>query len=200
MDMECNEASQNALCFLDLSQLDKFVKHLNVIRQCPEPACRGNLVSTSVRRGVGGAATITYNCDGCQEQEVTLDTCKVDGRNSEITRALHVAFIISGCTYATYTKVLRHSLGIQSTYDDRFQDTIRFMLPVVKKMVDEMCTEAREAMKKKKKEELGSWERAVTVADGAWMTRGHHSENFTFSIRDFFTGKPIILSIIMVYI
>ena len=58
----------------------------------------------------------------------------------------------------------------------------------------------REAMKKKKKEELGSWERAVTVADGAWMTRGHHSENFTFSIRDFFTGKPIILSIIMVYI
>ncbi len=78
MDIECNKASQNALCFLDLSQLDKFVKHLNVIRQCPEPACRGNLVSTSIRRGVGGAATITYNCDGCREQEVTFDTCQVD--------------------------------------------------------------------------------------------------------------------------
>ena len=63
------------------------------------------------------------------------------------------------------------------------------MYPVMKEMVDEMCTETREAMKKKKPEELGSWERAVTVADGAWMTRGHHSKNFTFSIRNYFTGE-----------
>ncbi len=57
--------------------------------------------------------------------------------------------------------------------------------------VDEMCTEAREALKQMEPEELGSWERAVTVADGdgAWMTRGHHSKNFTFSIRNYFTGE-----------
>ncbi|XP_064382851.1 uncharacterized protein LOC135331569 isoform X2 [Halichondria panicea] len=191
MDIRCTNAHEKALCFLDLSQLDEFVERLNEIRQCPEPACRGNLVPTSVKRGIGGAATITYNCDGCRGQELTLDTCKVqeDGRNSEITRALHVAFIISGCTFTTYTKVLRYSLGIQSTYDDRFQDTIRTMHPVVKKMVDEMCTEAKEAMKQMKPEELGSWKRAVTVADGAWMTRGHHSKNFTFSIRNYFTGE-----------
>lgn len=34
-------------------------------------------------------------------------------------------------------------------------------------------------------DELGSWSRAVTSADGAWMTRGHHSKNFTFSIRNY---------------
>ncbi len=131
MDIKCTNAHEKALCFLDLSQLDKFVERLNAIRQCPEPACRGNLVPTSVKRRIGGAATITYNCDGCRGQELTLDTCKVqeDGRNSEITRALHVGFIISGCTFTTYTKVLRYSLGIQSTYDDRFRETIRIMHP-----------------------------------------------------------------------
>ena len=63
------------------------------------------------------------------------------------------------------------------------------MYPIVKQMVDEMCAEGREAMKKKSPSEYGSWEKAVTVADGAWMTRGHHSQNFTFSIRNYFTGE-----------
>ena len=36
-------------------------------------------------------------------------------------------------------------------------------------------------------DELGSCSRAVTSADGAWMTRGHHSKNFTFSIRNYYT-------------
>ena len=36
--------------------------------------------------------------------------------------------------------------------------------------------------------ELGSWSRAVTSADGTWMTRGFHSKNSTFSIRNYFNG------------
>ena len=32
-------------------------------------------------------------------------------------------------------------------------------------------------MKDKKDDELGSWKRAVTVADGTWQTRGWHREN-----------------------
>ncbi len=35
--------------------------------------------------------------------------------------------------------------------------------------------------------EMG-WKRAVTCADGTWMTRGYHSKNATFSIRNYFTG------------
>ena len=43
-------------------------------------------------------------------------------------------------------------------------------------------------MKNMNREELGSWSRAVTCADGTWMTRGFHSENATFSIRNYMTG------------
>lgn len=112
----------------------------------------------------------------------------MDGRTSEISRALQVAFIISGCTHATYVKVLRHSLGIQTNDIHSFQETLRLMYPIVKEMVDDMCTEAMNEMKEMDQEVLGSWSRAVTTADGAWMTRGRHSKNFTFSVRNYFTG------------
>ena len=62
------------------------------------------------------------------------------------------------------------------------------MFPVVQEMVDRMCEEAKTEMKTMNQDELGSWSRAVTSADGAWMTRGHHSKNFTFSIRNYYTG------------
>lgn len=35
---------------------------------------------------------------------------------------------------------------------------------------------------------IGSWRRAVTTADGCWMTRGHFSQNFTFIIKDYLTN------------
>ena len=40
---------------------------------------------------------------------------------------------------------------------------------------DGQCEVAKQEMKKAPPDEIGSWQRAVTVADGAWMTRGHHS-------------------------
>ena len=43
-------------------------------------------------------------------------------------------------------------------------------------------------MKAKSDHELGSWNRAVTTADGTWQTRGWHSKNSTFSIRNYFNG------------
>ena len=36
--------------------------------------------------------------------------------------------------------------------------------------------------------ELGSWNRAITSADGTWITRGFHSKNATFSIRNYMNG------------
>lgn len=36
--------------------------------------------------------------------------------------------------------------------------------------------------------EVGSWSRAVTSADGTWMTRAFHSANATFSIRNYYNG------------
>ena len=43
-------------------------------------------------------------------------------------------------------------------------------------------------MKAKNNHELGSWKRAVTTADGTWQTRGWHSKNATFSIRNCLNG------------
>ena len=40
-------------------------------------------------------------------------------------------------------------------------------------------------MKAAPSSEVGSWEKAVTEADGAWMTRGFHSQNFTYHVRDY---------------
>ena len=64
------------------------------------------------------------------------------------------------------------------------------MHPVVKAMVDEMCEEAKADMKSLDPKELhvGSWSRAVTSADGAWMTRGFHSKIATFSIGNYCNG------------
>ena len=44
-------------------------------------------------------------------------------------------------------------------------------------------------MKDTPSHQIGSWDRAVTVADGAWMTRGHHSQNFTFHVRDYINNS-----------
>ena len=47
--------------------------------------------------------------------------------------------------------------------------------------------DAKQEMKEKK-EELGSWKRAVTMADGTWQTRGLHSKNATFTVRNYLNG------------
>ena len=62
------------------------------------------------------------------------------------------------------------------------------MYPIIKSMLDEMCEIAKQEMKDKKEHELGSWKRAVTVADGTWQTRGWHSKNATFTIRNYLNG------------
>ena len=51
-----------------------------------------------------------------------------------------------------------------------------------------MCEGAKDDMRCMDQLELGSWSRAVTSADGTWMTRGFYSRNATFSIRNYFNG------------
>ena len=129
----------------------------------------------------------THTCNGC-EQTLKLDTCKIEGSKSEIRCALQIAFIISGCTFTTYTSMLHHSLGIQTVYSDSYQDMIKYLYPIVEAMVDDACVKARDELKKKDPSDIDSWKKAVTTADGVWQTRGYHSKNFTFSVQDFDTG------------
>ena len=62
-----------------------------------------------------------------------------------------------------------------------FCDTLTLMYPVANAMLDEQCEIAKKEMKSKAATELGSFQNTVTNADGAWMTRGHHSQNFTYT-------------------
>ena len=84
--------------------------------------------------------------------------------------------------------VITNSLGIEAEDGHTFMDTICSMYPVVKSFLDEMCDIAKEEMKAKDENELGSWKRAVTVGDGTWQTRGWHSKNATFTIRNYLNG------------
>ena len=113
---------------------------------------------------------------------------KQTGNTDTVSMSVQVAFIVAGCTHAVYYKTLKHALGIDAVGMDVFMDTIYGMYPIVKSILDEMCEAAKQAMKDKKDDELGSWKYAVTVADGTWKTRGWHSKNATFTIRNYLNG------------
>ena len=179
------------VCFMDLTQLDKFMKQLNAVHVCATPGCKGNLVPLHWKRaGLGGAITIAYNCDGCTGQLAQFETsAKYElGSNTEIGMSVLVAFIIAGCTYTTYLKVMKHALGVSTVPWEDFQSALVRMYPVVTALVDSMCSDAKDDMRQMDQSKLGSWSRAVTSADGTWMTRGFHSKNATFSIRNYFNG------------
>ena len=60
--------------------------------------------------------------------------------------------------------------------------TIEMLFQPVTNLLDGQCDLAKNAAPKDK---IGSWKRAVTEGDGAWMTRGHYSQNFTYQMRDY---------------
>ena len=187
-----------SICFMDLKQLNKFIKQVNQIRCCATPGCKGALCPIHVKSlGLGGALSITYACNGCASQWALFETSsKYElGCATEISIAAQVAFIIAGCTHVTYYKVLKHALGIEAVSWPMFDSTIKRMHPIVKEMVDKMCSDAKNDMQRMDQNELGSWSRAVTSADGTWMTRGFHSKNATFSIRNYYNGALLTASI-----
>ena len=85
---------------------------------------------------------------------------------------------MAGGTHAVYDKTLSHALGMKTVN----------RVTYLKEVLDRMCETAKTDMKAKNDHELGSWKRAVTTADGTWQTRGWHSKNATFSIRNYLNG------------
>ena len=63
------------LCFMDLNQLDKFIKQVNQIRCCATPGCKGALSPFNVKSlGLGGAVSVSYACNGCASQWALFET------------------------------------------------------------------------------------------------------------------------------
>ena len=179
------------VCFMDLTQLDKFMKQVNEMRVCATLGCKGKLTPVRVKSvGQGGAVSISYVCNGCGSRTALLETsAKYElGDSNDVSIAAQVAFIIAGCTHATYYKILKQALGMEAVGWQTFQSTIKRIYPIVKEMVDKMCEDAKDDMQNMDQSELGSWSHAVTSADGTWMTRGFHSKNATFSVRNYYNG------------
>ena len=56
----------NEVCFITFPQLENFVQSVNTIRGCKTPNCERALVPVAVKsRGLGGALSITFTCNGC---------------------------------------------------------------------------------------------------------------------------------------
>ena len=142
----------------------------------------------SCRIELGGSLSITYVCDGCKSATFTTLSVSQLIDASEVSLCVQVAFIISGCTHATYYKTLKHALGIEAVSMPLFMRTIRLFFPIVQEMLDEVCELAKQEMKEVDGDKLRSWTRAVTAADGMWHTRGWHSTKATFSIHNYLTG------------
>ena len=107
----------NRLCLIELSKLGNFINTVNEIRSWTTPGCKGNLAPVAVKcRSLEGAIAVRYSCDGCNLKGATLEThskCEtVLASSNTLSVSLQVAFIIAGCTHATYCKTLSHSLGI----------------------------------------------------------------------------------------
>ena len=179
----------NRLCFMTLPDLGKFLKLLNEIRHCATPGCKGNVVPVDVKcQGLGGAVCVSCCCDGCSLKGAVFTTHVSHDNRNVISTCIQVGFICAGITHAVYYKTLKNALGIEAVSAPAFMDTIYSMYPIVKAMLDDICETAKQEMKDKREDELGSWQRAVTVADGTWQTRGWHSKNATFTIRNYLNG------------
>ena len=164
-------------------QLRAFVNQVNATSVCATPCCSGKLKPVSVTlAGLGGALEVKYSCTGCDQRQIVFNSSvqhEASGKTST-SLALQVAFTAGGWSYKQYKKVLANAFGVHAVSFAQFYKTVLMMYPIVKQMLDDQCTLAKANMKTKPENELGSFNNALATADGAWMTRGYRSQNFTY--------------------
>ena len=116
-----------------------FVQQLNASRRCVTPGCSGILIPSSVKMsGLGGAISITFSCNSCLMHHILFESSLKFKGTTKIGAAVQVAFMVAGCTHATYCKVLRYALGIDAVDPNAFMSTIVKMYPIVKQVVDDV--------------------------------------------------------------
>lgn len=131
-----------------------------------------------------------FACSACENRIhfASSQLALTHNKRNCVSLATVLCFLLYGQGYHTYHKILRLGLGINVLAKSNFHKIIELVYPSAKTMLDNMCEKAKEVMKKKDKNLLGSWERAVTTSDGCWLIRGFHSQCATFVFIDFITG------------
>ena len=96
-----------------------------------------------------------------------------------------MAFLLTGNTHVGYHNTLARGLGIAVLHRKNFHSVVKDSYQYIKGMLDNVCTLAKADMKQLPPTALGSWHRAVTTADGCWLTRGYFSQNCTFIVKNY---------------
>ena len=139
------------------------------------------------RTGLGGGARIQLSCDGCTSHNLIFNTSTFvqDSRRYVASLSVALAFLLTGHVHSGYHRTLGHGLGIPSLHRNTFYTVVKDAYANIQRMLQEICERAKAEMKAMPAEELGSWQNAVTTADGCWLTRGHFSQNFTFIVKNY---------------
>ena len=182
----------NRIFICQTTQLNEFLNQVNTTSLCYTPNCAGKLIPIYIKHvGLGGSILVKFSCTGCSERMLNLSSsAEIEfSRRSACSLAMQVAFIAAGCMHAQYSKVLKQYLGISAVNSTTFYETIKLLDPIVATLLTEMCTAAKDEMKSQDPSTVGSWQRAVTTSDGAWLTRGRFSQNCTFTIRNYINNS-----------
>ncbi|XP_028513659.1 uncharacterized protein LOC110234965 isoform X2 [Exaiptasia diaphana] len=182
---------ERRLFVCETTQLMDLVDQINQTSRCCTIDCNGILVLAKVEpTGHGGSLKALFVCNSCKLREVNFQgSAYVEGsKRTVVGLALGVAFFISGHGFAKFERTLRHFLGISCVSKNPYYDIIKKVYPVITEILDEQCNEAKDQMKAKELDELGSWKKAVVTSDGVWHTRGYFSKNGTFIIKNYMTG------------
>ena len=158
--------------------LKRLISRINTTSCCKSEGCHGDLRLRNVELvgNGGGGGTHFYCSGGCDSRNISLPCSEPykDTKQSVISILLQIA---SGCNYGIY-KTLLDSLGMHPVSNRDFVKTIELLFQPVTNLLDGQCALAL-------KHKIGRWKRAVTEGDGARMTRGHYSQNFTYQMRDY---------------
>ena len=169
------------------ASITALVGEINRTSACKTDGCKGELKCTKVLlQGRGGTIVMSFKCTGCSNRDIQYNSA-LDNENS-LSRALQVAFLFGGCHYSQYRRVMREGLSMFAVTSEVFFNTIKFMQPHVKAVLDRVCELGRQQMRDLPDGQLGSFKRAVTQGDCTWLTRGHYSQNATFTLRNHLTG------------
>ena len=182
----------NKVFIAQSSMFDDFIKQINRTSQCKTKGCCGKLMLAGVRTvGLGGAILLKFGCSGCENRPIVFQSSALleQTQRTLIGFAMQVAFVAGGCMHSQYHRVLGLSLGMNCFNHQMFDETIKRISKPVLELLREQCAEAKDDMRALPPTQLGSWERAVIASDGTWLTRGHHSRNHTYSLRNFINNS-----------
>ena len=182
----------NQLYVAQTSTFEDFIHQINRNSRCKTTGCKGDLIPVGIRTlHLGGAIHLKFACSGCENRHMLFQSSVLleQSQRTLIGFALEVAFIVGGCTQSQYRRVLRNALGINCFGHSTFDDAFKLMYKPVLQLLREQCDEAKAEMKALPSTDIGSWKRSVTTSDGVWLTRGHHSRNHTYSLRNSLNGS-----------